>query len=289
MSSSRRWLVFFLLLLAPLVSGCGGGGHHHLHGGRTRAPSFGKPPPNDFGLKPSSPTAVPFIPGLDAVTISNIPLSTRAVGCYASGRYANCSAARARFPLAHLISIATWVGASARCLDVEPGDATPVQVPGWLHAMLHAGVQKPCVYSDASEFAQIRVYVGRAGIPNGVWFKWLADWDHNPAIPVGYDAKQWDSNCCVDRDSFATYFFGVPPKPKPKPTPKCLAKKWPHTKGCRLVRYGYHHDQVDLRKLNRLIAKHGCHKRKHPSYCRGWLHWQRIRSTEVKQLRKKYA
>ncbi len=206
------WLLA-LFLCAALV-GCGGS----PKSAHPQNPHFGMQiPKGDYGLTKHSFSAVPSISGYDAVTLANIPRRALVVGCYASGRYANCGPAMAAFPFAHIVSIATWAGVVARCLDVEPGDAVPSQSGQWVHLMYYTyRISRPCVYSNASEMGQVRASLIAWGVLAGTDL-WLADWDGIPVIPSGYAAKQWLSGCCVDRDTFAVSFFVSPPKPKPPP------------------------------------------------------------------------
>jgi hypothetical protein len=220
----KRFALAALSACVLAVAGCGSGHHNTkpsvpcvMRGGRCHAPGFGQAPTGDFGLRPHQLGAAQTIEGYDAVTLSDVPADAAAVGCYASGQYANCGQALRDFPKARIVTIATYNGASARCLDTEPGDAVPSQDPGWVETMLAQGVTRPCVYADSYEMGAVRADL--SSVPRADYTLWLADWDGNPAIPAGYDAKQWASNCCIDRDSFSSAFFG-PPAPPPPPFDK---------------------------------------------------------------------
>jgi hypothetical protein len=184
-----------------------------------RPPGFGTPPPGDYGLSSNRGlTGLLTYPGLDAVTLSFIPGNTPVVGCYVTG-FVNCGTAEAWFPRARIVSIATNDGAEARCLDIESGDAVPSQAVAWTRWMLRVGVYRPCLYSPAFEMRTVAFDLSVSGLKRSQYTLWVADWDGNPTIPVGFDAKQWASNCCVDHDTFGSWFFSsvTPPRPRPKP------------------------------------------------------------------------
>src|ERR1700676_5631802 len=54
------------------------------------------------------------------------------------------------FPRAQHLSIALFATDNADALDVEPGAASPSDVPAWHARQLRRGIQRPCVYASAS-------------------------------------------------------------------------------------------------------------------------------------------
>lgn len=254
-----RSVLAALFACVLLIAGCGGSTAHkvrvgsaqpvQLHGGRTHAPDFGTPPAGDFGLglQPHNLTATALLEGYDAVTLANVPSSTQVAGCYVDGRFANCTEARSRFPHAKLVTIA--VSASyrgpAKILDTEPGDAIPSQDAGFIETQIRVyHTFRPGVYADAAEMPLVQEELRAAGLARSQYTLWLADWDGNPAIPSGYDAKQWFSNQSIDRDSFLSTFFAPPPKP---PAPKPKPVKWASAEiQCpKLTWKGGHFDEVN--------------------------------------------
>lgn len=208
--------LLFLALVIALVAGCGGSTHSSLH-----AHGFGAPPKGDFGLAHHF-GATSLILGQDNVDLSRIPTTVAAVGCYASGPFTNCTAAAQRFPHAHLVSIAVSASANVgRILDTEPGDATPSEDPGWIQRAFARHVWHPGIYSDAAEMGSVRADLNAAGLHQcssssttaNCYVLWLADWDHNPAIPAGFQAKQYSGGNVQDFDSFLPSFFTQPKQP----------------------------------------------------------------------------
>lgn len=220
----RRIAASIIAVLALCLAGCGGGSHKtgvaasaQLHGGRTHSAQFVQQAqstrfaPGQYKLEPS-------ISGYDAVTISAIPRGAQAIGCYVSGPYANCGTARADFPAARLVTIATYATypGPAKILDTEPEDAVPSEDAGFIRTQISVyHVYRPGIYADASEMTEVRADLNASGIARSSYVLMIAAWDGNPAIPTGYDAKQWRSTTSLDYDTFATSFFATPAPPGP--------------------------------------------------------------------------
>jgi hypothetical protein len=92
----------------------------------------------------------------DGITASNIPLDAQMVAGYDDGLYRWSAADWARFPNAVKIHIAVFASDNeSTVLDVEPGDATPAQAPGWVNARRAGGVD-PTVYCSLSSWPVVR-------------------------------------------------------------------------------------------------------------------------------------
>lgn len=153
----------------------------------------------------------------DAVTPSRIPAGAAMVAGYANGRYANLAEMATRFP--HAIRVSISVSASyhgATVLDVEIGDATPAEAPGWVKARRAAGID-PTVYCNASTWPAVKAAFTAAGIPQPHY--WIAQYDNDPTIPAGAVAKQYKNTAGWDASSVADHWPGVDPAPHPNPTP----------------------------------------------------------------------
>jgi len=181
------------------------------YGGRTHSQAFlqGALAPPPAGLQPGLPTATPQLPGYDAVTASAIPFKAQVALCYADGTFANCTAVKARQPV-HLITIAVRTSGVARLLDVEPGDASPSQAGGWVKAMIGRHIWRPGIYANASTMPAVERSLQSAGLSRSQYVLMVAEWDGNPTVPGGFDAKQWRSTQSLDFDSFLTSFFSQP-------------------------------------------------------------------------------
>ena len=148
----------------------------------------------------------------DAVTPSAIPDGAAMVAGYVNGTYANLLALRARFPHALLVGISVTAEADdGQVLDVETGDATPSEAPGWVVRRRAAGVD-PTVYCNASTWPSVQAAFTDAHVAAPHY--WIADYDGNPTIPAGAVAKQYASNDNYDTSAVATYWPGVDPTPE---------------------------------------------------------------------------
>lgn len=150
----------------------------------------------------------------DGVTPSRIPPDATMVAGYVDGRYANLPALKARFPHATVVEIAVFAHTNAgTVLDVEPGDSTPAQAPGWVVSRRHAGVD-PTVYCSAATWPAVQAAFRNAGVTEPHY--WIADYDNDPTIPTGARAKQYKNTAGYDVSSVAAYWPGVDPQPNPE-------------------------------------------------------------------------
>jgi hypothetical protein len=165
----------------------------------------------------------------DSITVSEIPADAPAVAGYVGGHWPTYNELVQKFPHAHHLSIAVNASQSARCLDVEPGDASPAQAPTWFHTHADHSHGLPVLYASASTVAQLTSTMAAAQIGRGQYLIWSAHYTFHEHIcspqTCGYpaaDATQWtdkalgrnlDQSCCAD------YFFAGAPAPAPGPTP----------------------------------------------------------------------
>jgi hypothetical protein len=142
----------------------------------------------------ASPTAAPSKPYefYDSVEPQTVPAGA-IVGTYSTGaRPIPASAVAGRKQVLWIDTLATDPAGSG-ALDVEPGCATPSQVPGWVSGRLkaHPG-QVAIVYMSLSEWPQVQADV--AALP--AWMRsrirwWVADPTGVPHIVPGSQATQW--------------------------------------------------------------------------------------------------
>lgn len=166
----------------------------------------------------------------DGVTWENIPDNGPAgtiVAVYRTGRYAaDAAKVAARFPAAKYPVI--WVDvngsdpAGAQALDVEKGDATPAQAPGWVKARLAAVKGSlPTVYCNRSTIASVASECAAAGLKLGVhWWLWVATLDGTDYVADGVVACQREGGVSAPFDTsvvYADWWHCLPAPPKPKP------------------------------------------------------------------------
>jgi hypothetical protein len=148
----------------------------------------------------------------DSTAAADIPADAKMVAGYLPpSRYAWSAADWARFPHAVKVHIAIFATVDAgHVLDVEQGDATPAQVPGWVSMRRKAGAD-PTVYCSQSVWQTCRDACARAGVAEPHW--WIARYDNNPTIPAGAIAKQYANQTYTGRhydlSVVADYWPGV--------------------------------------------------------------------------------
>lgn len=153
----------------------------------------------------------------DAVTPGNIPPTATMVAGYVDGLYRNVAEMRTRFPHAQLVGIAVSSHTNdGQVLDVERGDATPDEAPGWV-TMRRAAHVDPTIYCNSSTWPAVRQAFHGAAVPEPHY--WIAEWDGAPTIPAGAVAKQHSDAGPFDVSSVAPYWPGVDPVPAPTPAP----------------------------------------------------------------------
>lgn len=153
-----------------------------------------------------------FVPGGDAYA------------GYVNGLYANISAVRAyaKAQGAQVVDISVFASGDATCLDVEPGNATPAQAPGWVKRQIARGIRRPIVYSSASQMDTVLRYLRGAGISRGQVRLWSAHYGAGrhicgPAtcgmVSVACEGTQWTDRShgrSLDESALADNFFGLP-------------------------------------------------------------------------------
>ncbi len=124
------------------------------------------------------------------------------------------------FPAAHHLSIALFAGDNADALDVEPGAASPSDIPGWYSRQKQRGIQRPCVYASVSTMADsITQVLDQAKIARDQVRLWSAHYglgEHicGPAscgaISAEVDGTQWTSSALgrnLDQSLLQQNFF----------------------------------------------------------------------------------
>jgi hypothetical protein len=134
----------------------------------------------------------------DSITLNDIPVDAPAVAGYVNGKWPTYDQVVLRWPKAKHLSIAVNTSRDADCLDVEPGDATNADAPGWVHRQLARGAHRPVVYTSASNANALMDTLARAGISRSKYRLWTAHYTHTPhrcgaacGVRGVADATQW--------------------------------------------------------------------------------------------------
>lgn len=157
----------------------------------------------------------------DSTNPAGIPVGAEIVAGYIDGIYGPDhakygqtgwdAAAWARFPNAIKVYIACFASTNdGHVLDVETGDATASQAPGWVLKRRAAGID-PSVYTSYSNWALVRNAFQSAGVAEPHY--WIADYDNIATIFNGAIAKQYAdpvfTKADYDLSIVADYWPGV--------------------------------------------------------------------------------
>src|SRR6185437_3735507 len=180
-------------------------------------------------------TSRPYITMFDSITVSVLPSGgSYAYAGYTGGLWPTFKSLQARFPGHRLLSIAVFASDNADCLDIEKGDATIDEAPGWYERQVHRGVWRPAMYIQASNMRALEREMAAAHIARADYRLISAHYLHKAHLcspkSCGYgqseaDATQWTDRALginLDQSILLPNFFDarpVPPKPAPKPVP----------------------------------------------------------------------
>jgi hypothetical protein len=153
----------------------------------------------------------------DSTTAGDIPETATLVAGYVDGTWPWSPADWALFPAATLVRIAVWASTGdGQVLDVETGNATPEQAPGWVQRRREAGVD-PTVYCNESTWPAVRAAFTAQGVREPHW--WIAHYESAAVIPAGAVALQYadeaQTGAHYDLSVVADYWPGVDPAPGP--------------------------------------------------------------------------
>jgi hypothetical protein len=124
------------------------------------------------------------------------------------------------FPEAEHLSIALFAENNADALDVEPGAASPSDIPGWYARQVARGINRPVIYASASTMNDtILPVLSQAGIARAQARLWSAHYglgEHicGPnscgALSIDADGTQWTSSArglVLDQSLLLENFF----------------------------------------------------------------------------------
>lgn len=153
----------------------------------------------------------------DGVTPSQVPAGAQIYAGYADGRWPSYAALAARYPHALHVSVCVTASGTARCLDVEAGDAAPEQAPGWVARMRAAGQAHPWVYMDGENWPAVKAAFDAQHVAPPLY--WVASYVQDPAkppaIPAGAVGVQYFDHGGYDASLMADHIPGLDPDPEP--------------------------------------------------------------------------
>ncbi len=161
----------------------------------------------------------------DDVTLSLLPSNAAAYAGYVDGEFSNFSKLQAKFPKAHLLSIAVSASSDADCLDIETGDATPGDAFDWVIRQFERGIKRPVLYASASTMGTIISLMNSGDVPRSTLRLWSAHYTRSPhfcgphtcgAVSIDVDGTQWTDlalGVSLDQSILSDDFFGAVPVP----------------------------------------------------------------------------
>lgn len=148
--------------------------------------------------------------------MSNLQAGMDAYAGYVAGRWPTYAQMVATFPGAKHLSISPFASVQADCLDIENGDATNDQAPGWLLSWRPGNTPLPVLYTSASNIQNLVNTLAAAGYRRSSYLIWSAHYTNTPHIcgpgTCGYpqaDATQWQDPGPYDSSLVPDTMFAV--------------------------------------------------------------------------------
>lgn len=134
----------------------------------------------------------------DSTDADNIPSNATLMAGYINGKYQSYYPMVAVHPAPAVVESITvmahassgWVAADI--LDIESGDATPSEAPGWAVAMRSLNRRPTCYCSRLGTWPDTIAAFAKAGVPQPDY--WIADYTNQPHLVPGSVATQWTDN-----------------------------------------------------------------------------------------------
>ena len=165
----------------------------------------------------------------DTIYNNQYPSGAQAYAAYVDGGLGdqpNYAYIVTAFPKAEHLSIALSAGNNADALDVEAGAATPGEIPAWCTRQRQRGIQRPCIYANASTMqGSVLPVLSQSNISRASVRLWSAHYglgEHicGPgscgAMSVEADGTQWTSSALglvLDQSELQSNFFSSPSNP----------------------------------------------------------------------------
>lgn len=190
----------------------------------------------------------PYIVMFDDVTVAVLPSgATYAYAGYVGGLWPTFTELKARFPKNRLLSVAVNAAEDAECLDIENGDATIADAPGWYERQVARGVYRPVLYIEASRMRALEQVMATAHVERSAYRLWIAHYTDRAHLcspsACGYGMSEADASQFtqvaygrnLDQSLLLPNFFDPRPAPpvphpvdppKPTPVPEPVKPTW---------------------------------------------------------------
>lgn len=163
-------------------------------------------------------------------TVTALPDGADLYAGYDDGHWPDAAAIASRFPDKTVLRVTVFATDNeGDVLDVERGDATPAEAPGWVQARRTAGHGGPLVYCSLNTWPLVRQAFTDAKVPEPGY--WIAAYPGNgPQLypgSVGHQYGQGPAGTNYDRSVFVDYLPGIDPAPKPTAPPTPIPQPQP--------------------------------------------------------------
>ncbi len=151
----------------------------------------------------------------DSTSLASLPPGFDLYGGYDDGAWPDADAIAAQFGPKPVVRITVFPQDNeGDCLDVESGDATPADAPGWVQRRRAAGTD-PSVYCSEAIWQNVKDTFAHAKVPEPHW--WIAGYPGSVGgvLYPGAVAHQWIDRGPYDESVVADYWPGVDPPPTP--------------------------------------------------------------------------
>lgn len=164
----------------------------------------------------------------DGISPAGIPGGADLYAGYDDGNWPDADALAAQYPGKRVLRITVNPSDNeGDVLDVETGDANPVDAPPWAERRRAVGVD-PWVYCSEQLYGAVQAAFIATGVRPPIY--WVARWDGVAALDIpGASAKQYQSTPDYDESVVADYIEGWDPAPAPAPAPAPVTGDTVHT------------------------------------------------------------
>lgn len=163
----------------------------------------------------------------DAIYPDQAPAGADIYAGYVGGNWPDFNGMKTAHPGKLYVSIAVNASERAKMLDVETGDASPAEAPGWVLDQRAAGDPFPWVYMSESVWPQVQAAFAAQKVAPPLYVvasysSLPPDLAHPPAIPVGAIGLQAYDYGGYDISFVAGFIPGFDPDPAPIPAPSLV-------------------------------------------------------------------
>ncbi len=187
-----------------------------------------------------------YITMFDDILANRLPSGlSYAYAGYINGLWPDFPELPKKFPVAAskglLLDMTVFASGNATGLDIENGDASIEDAPGWFERQVARGVYRPVLYIQASNMKALEQEMASAHIARSAYRLWSAHYTDKAHLcspkGCGYglseaDATQWTETALgisLDQSLLLPDFFAPRPAPKPPvpaPTPAPAVPTW---------------------------------------------------------------